>query len=168
MALAGVALFVGPWVVGQPDAAKDAHVNEYVVGMVVVFVAGHRLVTGDRRPLLGDVVVLVAGAWTIASPFVLGLGDTVVGEARVYDVTLGTVLVILAAISLALLRAARKTPPDRHQAGRGEQPGGGEGEAGRDAVQVVVEGGSVSGRERRGRRRSPAPGRALPRRQGRR
>jgi hypothetical protein len=129
MILAGVALFVGPWVVGQPDAAKDAHVNENVVGMVLVFVAGHRLLVGDRRPLLGDVVVLVAGAWMIASPFVIGLGDTVVGEAQVYDIALGSVLVVLAAVSLALLRAARKAPPDREQAGRqGKQPGDEKGE----------------------------------------
>jgi hypothetical protein len=106
----GVALFVGPFVVGQPDAARDAHVNESVVGVFLVFTACRRLYAGGG--LLSDVLILVAGGWLAASPFLLDLlGDTVVDEARVLDVSLGSVLVALAVISLALLRAARRTPP---------------------------------------------------------
>ncbi|MGP3967494.1 SPW repeat domain-containing protein [Streptomyces sp. 6N223] len=114
MLVIGVTLFVAPWVVGTPDGARDAHVNETAVGLVMVFVASHRLYAGGGW--LSDVVTLVAGAWLASSPFLLGLGDTVVGEARVFDVAAGSVLVALALLSLALLRAARGVPP------RGEHP----------------------------------------------
>jgi hypothetical protein len=102
----GVALFIGPWVVGQPDEARDAHINESVMGLILVFTASRRLYSGGGW--LSDAVILLVGAWLIASPFVLGLGDTVVGEARAYDIALGSLLVALALVSAALLRAARR------------------------------------------------------------
>jgi hypothetical protein len=106
----GVALFFLPFLVGEPDAARDAHVNESVVGVVLVFTASRRLYAGGGW--LSDAVILVAGAWLLASPFVMeALGDTVVAESRVYDVFLGSVLVVLAVTALALLHAARRTPP---------------------------------------------------------
>jgi hypothetical protein len=111
----GVTLFVAPWVSGTPDGARDAHVNETVVGLVMVFVASHRLYAGGRW--LSDVVTLVAGAWLAASPFLLGLGDTVVDEARAFDIAAGSALVALAIASLVLLRAARGGPEG------GEHPG---------------------------------------------
>ncbi|MCP9956353.1 SPW repeat domain-containing protein [Streptomyces sudanensis] len=108
LVLTAVALFVAPWVTGEPDTAKDAHRNELAVGMVVLFVAMARF-----RWHLGrwaDLVVLTAGAWLVASPWLLGLRNTVVfaDGAHVFDVAAGSVLIVLSVVSLLLYRAAAR------------------------------------------------------------
>jgi hypothetical protein len=106
MVLAGLALFVGPYIgVSEPDMAKDANVNEYVVGTIVLFTAGARVWRGGG--LRSDLVILAAGLWMLVSPFLLTAGDTHVTEPRVLDVTVGIVLTLTAIVSLLLLRAAR-------------------------------------------------------------
>ncbi|MEU0681344.1 hypothetical protein ACF1FC_30935 [Streptomyces sp. NPDC014344] len=86
------------------------------MGLVVTFVAGTRLYraaykgSGKRS----DLVILAAGVWLTASPFVLGLGDTAVSEAKVFDIATGIVLMALAFASLVMLRAAHK-PPAAHR-----------------------------------------------------
>ncbi|WP_228982027.1 SPW repeat protein [Streptomyces sp. DH12] len=111
MGLVAIALFVAPWVAGEPDTAKDAHRNELAVGMVVVFTAMARL-----RWHLGrraDLLTLAAGAWLVGSPWLLGLQDTVVfaDGAHVFDVAAGTVLIVLSAVSFVLYRPAVADDP---------------------------------------------------------
>ncbi|MGW0547552.1 SPW repeat domain-containing protein [Streptomyces sp. Wb2n-11] len=107
MVLASIALFVAPWVVGYPDSAKDIHRSELAVGLIVFFVALMRFKW--HFGMWSDLVVLVAGAWLIASPWLLSLQNTVVFDgAQVFDVAAGIVLVVLAVASMLLLRASRK------------------------------------------------------------
>ncbi|MFV0128748.1 SPW repeat protein [Streptomyces sp. HMX112] len=107
MLLTSVALFVAPWVVGRPDDAKDAHRNELGVGMIVLFLALARFRWHPGK--WPDLIILAAGAWLIASPWVLSLQNTVIFDgAHVFDVAAGTVLMVLAALSLLLLRATRR------------------------------------------------------------
>lgn len=117
MLLTAIALFVAPWVTGEPTTAKDAHRNELGVGMIVLFMAMARF-----KWHLGpwsDLTVLAAGAWLVASPWLLGLRDTVVfaDGAHVFDVAAGSVLIVLSVASLLLFRAARagEAPSGRHR-----------------------------------------------------
>ncbi len=108
MVLTAISLFVAPWVTGLPTSAKDAHRNELGVGMIVLFVAMARF-----RWHLGrwaDLIVLAAGAWLVASPWLLGLQDTQVftGGAPVFDMAVGSVLIVLSIASLLLFRASRR------------------------------------------------------------
>jgi hypothetical protein len=102
MALTAVALFVAPWITGRPDIAKDAHRNELAVGMFVLFLAMARFKWHLGR--WSDVAVLAAGAWLVASPWLLGLGNTRVftDDAPIFDVVAGGVLIVLALVSMAL------------------------------------------------------------------
>ncbi|MEU6894751.1 hypothetical protein ABZ934_23635 [Streptomyces sp. NPDC046557] len=113
MLLAALVLCLAP--MAQQDGPKDAQVNEVVVGTIVLFAAAARLYHGAG--VRSDVLIGLCGAWLVASPFVLGLQKTAVGESnRVYDVVIGGVLVLLALVGLALLRAA----------GHAERAGGGD------------------------------------------
>ncbi|MFC8293575.1 hypothetical protein ACFUJ0_22955 [Streptomyces sp. NPDC057242] len=88
------------------DGPKDAQVNELVVGLVVAFTAGMRLYRGGG--LLSDAVVGLAGAWLIASPFVLGVQNTAVHTADLMlCVVAGSVLVVLSLVSAAVWRSDR-------------------------------------------------------------
>ncbi|MEU0945652.1 hypothetical protein ABZ379_23185 [Streptomyces canus] len=62
---------VAPWIVEEPDAAKDAHRNELGVAIVVFLIAITRFMRypGARSGFL----VLAFGAWLAASPWLLGL-----------------------------------------------------------------------------------------------
>lgn len=114
MALTAVALFVAPWVTGAPDIAKDAHRNELGVGMIVLFLAMARFKWHLGR--WSDLTVLAAGAWLVASPWLLGLRNTRVftDDAPVFDVAAGSVLIALSIASLALFSAARRND-NRHR-----------------------------------------------------
>ncbi|GAB2900251.1 SPW repeat domain-containing protein [Streptomyces mayteni] len=110
MLISGAALFFGPWVAGQmADADRDAFINELVVGLIVVFVAGSRLSSGGG--IRNDLVILLAGGWMIAGPFLLGLGNTRVAGPRPFDLFIGIVLSVLAVVGLGLLRASRRPAP---------------------------------------------------------
>lgn len=112
MLLVGVALFVAPWVADSPVAAKDAHRNELVVGLIVFFVALARFKWHPGK--LPDLIVLVAGVWLVVSPWVLSLQNTEVsGGARVFDVAAGIILILLAVTSLLLLRTTGKADTPR-------------------------------------------------------
>ncbi|MER7109489.1 SPW repeat domain-containing protein [Streptomyces sp. NPDC000229] len=104
MALTAVALFVAPWVTGLPTSAKDAHRNELGVGMIVLFVAMARFKWHLGR--WSDLLILAAGAWLVASPWLLGLRNTAVftDGAPVFDVAAGSVLIALSIASLLLFR----------------------------------------------------------------
>ncbi|MEV7671663.1 hypothetical protein [Streptomyces sp. NPDC088752] len=88
------------------DGPKDAQVNELVVGLVVAFAAGTRLYRGGG--LWSDAVVGLAGAWLIASPFVLDTQNTAVHTAdRMLCVVAGSVLVVLSLVSAVVWRSDR-------------------------------------------------------------
>ncbi|MFG3310173.1 hypothetical protein [Streptomyces wuyuanensis] len=96
-------LFVGARVIGYPftEPSGDAHLAEILVGVVVFLVAVARLVRPRGRG--SDLLVLVGGSCLIAAPYLFGYGDTEAADAaRVNDLTVGSVLVLLAALSLAL------------------------------------------------------------------
>ncbi|WP_030722277.1 SPW repeat domain-containing protein [Streptomyces sp. NRRL F-2580] len=108
MLLIGLVLCVVP--MAQQDGAKDAQVNEAIVGTIVVLAAGSRIYRGAG--VRSDLIIGVAGAWLVASPWLLSLGETsVYGGNKAYDVALGSALVILALIGLVLLRGRPDKKP---------------------------------------------------------
>ncbi|MFF1560853.1 SPW repeat protein [Streptomyces sp. NPDC058279] len=106
MLLVALVLCLAP--MALQDGPKDAQINEVIVGTIVLFAAGSRLYRGaDMR---SDVIILLCGAWLVASPFVLGLQKTAFTDSnRVYDVVLGAALIVLALVGMALLRAAKRS-----------------------------------------------------------
>ncbi|CAL9315394.1 hypothetical protein AB0N23_33375 [Streptomyces sp. NPDC052644] len=122
LVLTAVALFVAPWVNGDPMTGKDAHRNELGVGMVVLFVAMARFKWHLGR--WADLTVLAAGAWLVASPWLLGLRDTVVfaDGAHVFHVAAGSVLIVLSVVSLLLFKASE--PRDGGGGARGRHRAG--------------------------------------------
>lgn len=114
MLLTAIVLFVAPWIVGYPDTAKDAHRNELGVGMIVFFIALARFIRYPGK--WPDLLVLAAGAWMIASPWVISLQNTEVFDgAQVIDVASGIVLVVLASLSLLLLALTKGHDEQRNQ-----------------------------------------------------
>ncbi|WP_168220762.1 SPW repeat protein [Streptomyces sp. RFCAC02] len=112
---AGVVLCVAPWIADTPDAAKEASRNELGVGIVVILLG---IVRFSHYPgKWADAALLVLGAWMIASPWVIGLRNTEVTESsRAVDVVVGIALVLLAAISVLLLRMSRRAGSRRETA----------------------------------------------------
>ncbi|WP_411104919.1 hypothetical protein [Streptomyces sp. cmx-4-9] len=114
MFAASAALWVFP--MATHDGAKDAQVNEAVVGAFLMFVVGLRIYRGSSWR--SDAIVGLAGLWMIASPYVLGLQNTAVDNgSRVLDIIVGCVLVASALVSLLIVRADRRAeaapPPSR-------------------------------------------------------
>ncbi|MEI7032252.1 SPW repeat domain-containing protein [Streptomyces pratensis] len=121
MLIASLWLFVGAWVLGYPfnEPAGDAHLTEIIIGIVVFCVAVARLVKPRGRA--SDLVVLAGGAWLIVAPFAVSYGDTAAADAaRVNDIAVGGVLVVLSAVSLILARtvSSRSRRPAAHSGGR--------------------------------------------------
>ena len=105
MLVASAALWIVP--MATQDGAKDAQVNEALVGGFLMFVVGLRIYRGGSRR--SDAIVGLAGLWLIASPYVLGLQETAVDNgSRVLDIAVGSVLVAASLISLLIMRADRR------------------------------------------------------------
>ncbi|MFD3870034.1 hypothetical protein [Streptomyces sp. NPDC058623] len=105
MFAASAALWIYP--MATHDGAKDAQVNEAVVGTFLMFVVGLRLYRGSSWR--SDAIVGLAGVWMIVSPFVLGLQDAAVDSgSTVLDIAVGSVLATASLISLLILRADRR------------------------------------------------------------
>jgi hypothetical protein len=111
MALLSLVLMVAPWIVGYVDTAKDAHRNELGVAIVLflVVVARFRRYPGVRS----DLFVLLIGVWLAISPWLLSLQKTEIFDgAEIVDMVVGGLLVLLALLSLLLLkRTARDRGP---------------------------------------------------------
>ncbi|MFF5448028.1 hypothetical protein [Streptomyces sp. NPDC012888] len=113
MLVAATALVLFPMI--TQDGPKDAQVNEALVGLVLMYVAGRRLYRGGG--VRSDVVIGLGGLWMIVSPFLLGLQNTAVDNGtRVLDIAVGCVLVALAAISLLVLRRDRRARGEEERA----------------------------------------------------
>ncbi|MFC9583621.1 hypothetical protein ACFVJ8_12445 [Streptomyces yangpuensis] len=111
MFAASAALWIYP--MATHGGAKDAQVNEAVIGAVLMFVVGLRMYRGSTWR--SDVVIGLAGLWMIASPFVLGLQDAAVDNgSRVLDIAVGSVLATASLISLLILRADRHAADAQH------------------------------------------------------
>jgi len=108
MVISAAVLFIAPWIAGYPDTAKDAHRNELAVGLVVLLLAMARFARYPGK--VADLVVLIAGVWMIASPWVLDLQKTEVFDGtQVIDVAVGIVLMVSAALSLLLLALSERS-----------------------------------------------------------
>ncbi|WP_190192035.1 SPW repeat domain-containing protein [Streptomyces minutiscleroticus] len=114
LVLATVVLLVSPWLTGgSPDQAKDIHRNEVFLGIGVLLVVIDRF--GREPAVWHDVLVLLSGVWLAVSPWAIALQDTVVFDgAPIVDVTVGSLYVLLSAVSLLMLWRIR-----RHQDGDG-------------------------------------------------
>ncbi|MEU1125049.1 SPW repeat protein [Streptomyces sp. NPDC005899] len=108
MFLTGIALCVAPWVGGDyPDSAKDIHRSEVGIAILVLLVAITRLSGHIGR--WSDWIILLSGAWLVASPWLLRLQNTEVFDgAHVFDVAAGTVLLVLAVASMLLRSVLRR------------------------------------------------------------
>ncbi|MFG3007941.1 SPW repeat domain-containing protein [Streptomyces calvus] len=104
--VSALVLFVAPWIAGYPDTAKDAHRNELGVGVIVLMIAMARFIWYPGK--WPDLAVLLAGAWMVAAPWALSLQKTAVFDGtQVIDVAVGTVLMVLAGISLLMLKLSK-------------------------------------------------------------
>ncbi|MGW7454364.1 SPW repeat domain-containing protein [Streptomyces sp. NPDC054787] len=102
MLAASAALWIFP--MATHGGAKDAQVNEVLVGVILMLVVGARLYRGSSWR--SDLLVGLAGLWMIASPFVLGLQNAAVDNgSRILDIAVGAVLVTASVISLLVVRA---------------------------------------------------------------
>jgi hypothetical protein len=106
LALVSITLMVAPWIVGEADTAKDAHRNELGVAIVVFLIAITRFM---RYPgARSDFLVLVAGAWLAASPYLLSLQKTAVFDgAQIVDMVIGGIYILLALASLLMLKRTK-------------------------------------------------------------
>ncbi|SPE99880.1 SPW repeat domain-containing protein [Streptomyces sp. MA5143a] len=108
LVLSALVLFVAPWISGYPETAKDAHRNELAVGIIVLLIAVTRFLRYPGK--WPDLAVLAAGAWMIASPWVLDTQQTETFDGtQVTDVVVGVVLVGSAAVSLLLLALSQRS-----------------------------------------------------------
>ncbi|WP_418960330.1 SPW repeat domain-containing protein [Streptomyces tritici] len=110
MLLVAVVLLVMP--LATQTGPKDAQMNEMLVGLVVAFTAGRRIYRGGG--VLSDLVVGLAGAWLIVSPFVLDLQNTAVHTVdRTLAFAAGGVLVVASLLSLLVWRMDRSRRTDQ-------------------------------------------------------
>lgn len=105
MLAASAALWIFP--MATHDGAKDAQVNEAVIGGFLLFVVGLRIYRGSGWR--SDAVIGLAGLWMIVSPFVLGLQKTAVDNGNlVLDIAVGSVLLACSLVSLLIIRTDRR------------------------------------------------------------
>ncbi len=115
MLLLGAWLLMVPWITGYPftEPAVDAHLNEAIVG-VAVAVVGVAGMAKPRQVVKLRLASAVLGGWLAAAPFVLDYGAAERAQvARVNDVAVGVLIVILSAVSLTLARTARERAGSR-------------------------------------------------------
>lgn len=109
IALPTVWLFLSTWLLHYPSdrAMYVAQVNEMCSAIVLALTVLARL--NHPHGAGSDLVVFVIGTWVAISPYVLDYGTTpVTASARTSDLVVGLCLVVLAAVSFGLGRAARR------------------------------------------------------------
>ena len=98
----GVLVLLSPWVVPNDDMGIMT-VNTVVVGLAVLLVSELELAGHTARE---EAANAAAGAWLMASPFVLGYG----GELQIWHLVLGALVVGFAAAEFWQERkASRRT-----------------------------------------------------------
>ncbi|HEX5568006.1 MAG TPA: hypothetical protein VFY14_13950 [Streptomyces sp.] len=118
MVLTGFWLFLGSGFLRYPftGAAQIAQLNESGVGIVVVFIAGARLIR--PRGWVPDLVVLVLGCWLAVAHILVVYGGTGAPSiVRTNETATGAVLAGLAVVSLLLLFRVRATGQELERAG---------------------------------------------------
>ena len=102
----GAILFFSPWIFGFADGAQSQ--NAWVTGLVI---AALSLAALSAFAVWEEWLNLIAGAWAIVSPWVLGFAGT---TAMTVHVAIGIIVAALAAIELWMMY---QNPP-RLTAGR--------------------------------------------------
>lgn len=90
----GVLVLFSPWIVEQ-TTHRAAVANASIVGVVLILLAGLEMA---RLYRWHEVVALLAGAWLIASPYVLGYSTT--EPLATWHVGLGAVVALLSALEI--------------------------------------------------------------------
>lgn len=104
--LAGLWLIIAPWLLGY-DTVPAALWNDSVVGIAVVILAGLRMLAPARHLGISRINA-VLGLWLIVSPFVLQYGEGFVMRNVAFwnDVVLGSIVFVLARLSIATVKRA--------------------------------------------------------------
>lgn len=102
--LAGIWLFVSPWVYGAYSSPNAW--NSWIIGAVIVILAAIRLASSVSMPALSWLVSLL-GIWTFISPWVYGYSTT--NDGRFINSLCVGVIVFVAGISNAM-----RTPHMQH------------------------------------------------------
>ncbi|MFD0331431.1 SPW repeat protein [Streptacidiphilus monticola] len=106
--LVGLWLFTTIWALNYPQTAQaqSAHLNEIMVGIVVLWNGLARLV--QEPTVISDVILMVAGAWLIAAPFAVGYTrNSEASSAMWADIVTGAVILALGLFSFLGLRAGK-------------------------------------------------------------
>jgi hypothetical protein len=107
-------LFATPALLDYPLTyqAQEAHLNEIMVGMVVLFNGIARLVRTPTR--VSDIIVGLSGAWLVAAPFAVGYSHySEAGRAAVADIVTGGILILLAVYSIVSLTISERARQGR-------------------------------------------------------
>lgn len=110
--LIGGWLFCAGWALAYPDTpiGNDVRLVDLVFSIIILLNAIAR-VARTRGPG-SDVITIVCGACLIVSPFVFGyFDDPGAGLAPLNQIVTGVVLMVLGAVSLALIERRRSHPP---------------------------------------------------------
>ncbi len=99
----GVLILLSPWVVPNDDMGVMT-VNTVVIGLVVLLVSELELAGHSSRE---EATNAAAGAWLMASPFVVGYG----GELRIWHLVLGALVMAFAAVEFLQERRSLRRPP---------------------------------------------------------
>ncbi|MFF7215412.1 hypothetical protein ACFZAU_33550 [Streptomyces sp. NPDC008238] len=110
--LIGGWVFAAGWALAYPDTpiGNDVRIVDLVFSTIVLLNAIAR-VARTRGPG-SDVITIVCGACLIVSPFVFGyFGDPGAGLAPLNQIVTGVALIVLGAVSLALIERRRSHRP---------------------------------------------------------
>ena len=114
--LAGIWLVLAPFVLdyAPADSGIGAYWNDLVVGVAIAMLAIVRAVAPSNVPWF-SIVNVVLGAWLIVAPFVLEYDDARANERIPIgnDLTVGLVVIVMAATSAASTFRHRRAGPGR-------------------------------------------------------
>ncbi|MET9877751.1 hypothetical protein ABZZ36_24400 [Actinacidiphila glaucinigra] len=109
--LIGGWLFAGGWALAYPNTHIGNNVrNVDLVFATIILLNAIARVARTRGPG-SDAITIVSGACLVVSPFVFGyFGDPGAGLAPLNQIVTGAVLMVLGAVSLALIERRRPRP----------------------------------------------------------
>lgn len=110
--LIGGWLFAAGWALAYPDTpiGNNVRIVDLVFSTIILLNAIAR--AARTRGPGSDVITIVCGACLVASPFVFGyFDDPGAGLAPLNQIVTGVGLIVLGAVSLALIERRRSRPP---------------------------------------------------------